>query len=467
MNNYDNNITGIIKKSVDKITIINDKKLTPNSISIVMTTNDRITQTLYTLLTISQSSFNDFEVILVDDSCNFIPYKELEAFNITIVYIQIKNKFWINPCVNNNIGLFNARSEKIILQNAEVCHVGDVLKYVSENLTKENYIIFDVLSVQKINLNNEIYDAHGSYDKIIKNALNSRTQKSKVRSYSSFISSHSYLWVQHGAYVNTGLNYLTAIHKINLLKLGNGFDLDFMNGSCFDDGEFIFRINYVLNLQIHNVNNETTKLMGIHQCHSRNNSTGIYTGYGINSFIYHTKKTYFLINNVWPTHITFNTNNFFLIYLSPDVKFKIPFEKLVMSDKKCIVTIGKKISGMPPLQRLGISHTMATKYMHEHCWLDSTPVKISFVIYTINTQTVGKKIIYYKCSNRQKYGYYIPTGYTIDLKKQNIVLILPLKCLFRIDVADFTYGDNMIIEDFKLENIIQTDNNIKIIEIKS
>ena len=138
----------------------NPRELDNNTISIVMTTHNRPIQTLFTLKTFANSSYKNIQVILVDDHLqNQFVDQDLQSFGIYIDYIRIKNKFWINPCVNYNIGFkyIQKKSSKIIIQNAEVCHVGDVIKYVNDNLKDQIYFSFDVLNLNNMHNNEMMY----------------------------------------------------------------------------------------------------------------------------------------------------------------------------------------------------------------------------------------------------------------------------------------------------------------------
>ncbi len=84
-----------------KKTIYNEKELSNNTVSIVMTTHNRRKQTLFTLDVFTKSDYKDLQVIIVDD------YEEEQftaddflKYPYHIEYIRIQNKFWINACVN-------------------------------------------------------------------------------------------------------------------------------------------------------------------------------------------------------------------------------------------------------------------------------------------------------------------------------------------------------------------------------
>ena len=243
-----------------KYVTINRAPIDSNTfISIVMTTHNRKEQTLHTLQTFNQSKLaTQIIVILIDDSSeDFISDIELKMFKFQITHITIDpcKKYWINPCVNYNIGFMEVQTDQIIVQNAEVLHCGDVIQYVHNHLTTRNYLVFDVRSVGDIDtksthVNHEIYVLNG-YNMI-----------------APYLEHRQYQWYQHSQKINRNFHFLTAITRENLMKLG-GFAYEFAMGSCFDDNGLIHGIQHILGLEIHNVINETTHLMGVHQWHSR------------------------------------------------------------------------------------------------------------------------------------------------------------------------------------------------------
>lgn len=242
-------------------------------ITIVMTTHNRREQTLQTLRSFTQSSKHDkITVILVDDSTErYLDEKELEfPFQITYITIENSKKSWINPCVNYNIGFNEIKTNQVIIQNAEVCHVGDVIDYVSNNLSSRNYLVFDVCALPSKQSNESFnrVDNDNKYDATIQ-----------------FLATHPHTWYQHTRYRNENWHFLTSITHDNLKKL-NGFDNNFALGTCYDDVEFLYRIRNVLKLMILNVVNDIHKVIGIHQWHpTGTNSYNMYY-HAINKKVY-------------------------------------------------------------------------------------------------------------------------------------------------------------------------------------
>lgn len=230
-----------------------------NMISIVMTTHDRIPQTLFTLDTINKSlSCHKIQVIIVDDSVKFINSSLFSKYKFEINYVKInnRNKTWINPCVNYNIGFKFVKGKKIIIQNSEVCHVGDIVSYLDDKLISGTYFVFDVMNSPLDKINNEIYDLWNADLFNYKNIID------------FFDSRNINDWYQHYPYYSRNFHFLTAIHIDDFLKTG-GFDCDFAMGISYDDDEFVYRISQVLKLKIYNVENQENKIFGVHQYHTK------------------------------------------------------------------------------------------------------------------------------------------------------------------------------------------------------
>ena len=135
-------------------------------VSIVMTSCNRSKQVYYTLKTICGSSkAGKVHIVLVDDSDSDPVLKcKLEEFisrlhSIDFICINREMKNWANPCVNYNIGFqyIDEGSSKVVIQNGEVCHIGDVLKYV-ESISENEYHVFDVKASENFKTNEKIYE---------------------------------------------------------------------------------------------------------------------------------------------------------------------------------------------------------------------------------------------------------------------------------------------------------------------
>jgi glycosyltransferase involved in cell wall biosynthesis len=208
-------------------------------ISIVMSYFNRLPLLDFTLSTIAKSRIKDIEVIVVDDfsdeehtvTPNIFHKHGLDRFQI-ITMSKIKSqKDYVNPCIPYNIGLRQASGKKIIIQNPECCHIGDVINYVNENLTDDNYLSFSCYAAT--------FEDNARLHQGLEIEFNN------VGTGTSDIGN----WYNHKVYRPAGYHFLSAITKYNLRKL-NGFDETFANGFAFDDDEFLQRVkNLKLNLK--------------------------------------------------------------------------------------------------------------------------------------------------------------------------------------------------------------------------
>lgn len=260
-------------------TIIGDDKiLGEKTISIVMTCCNRSEQTYYTLSTIKKSFYKNVQVILVDDSnIDLIDVSKLESFGLYIDYIHIHSKYWLNPCINYNIGFKYIRGGKIIIQNAEVCHIDDVINFVANNLVDEIYDVFNVMSLPNIEANKKLYlidPIYSNYNQLI------------GLSFGSGIP-----WYQHHQHRNLCYHFLTAITRNTFDKVG-GFDIDFAFGIEYDDNQLLMSIK-IAGIELKNV---VYPVMGIHQWHARS-SVGSGTTNPSNLPLLQFKQDYFNKNN--------------------------------------------------------------------------------------------------------------------------------------------------------------------------
>ena len=246
-----------IKKKVDeKDASLYDHMVIPNipiteeTISIVMTASNRSNQTYFTLKTILNSSFKKIHVIIVDDSDEDpIIKEELEKYPFYIDFINInkKKKNWINPVVNYNIGFEYIQGSKVVIQNAEVCHVGDVLGYMGSQMILDNYYICDVRASKSLDKNDYIYSQNLNTIDIYKN------------------NDLFGIWYQSNERL---LNYhfLTGMTIDTFNKIKN-FSYDYTFGISYDDDDFILKV--ISNkIQIKNLFHNEYNFGGIHLWHN-------------------------------------------------------------------------------------------------------------------------------------------------------------------------------------------------------
>lgn len=193
-------------------------------ISIVMAYYNRLPQLEHTLKTFENSSCNNFEVIVVDDysfkdqSIDNLPHK-YPSLNLQIVKMQdiSHKKTYVGPSIPYNVGFRRSKGDKIIIQNPECCHIGDVISYVEKNLSENTYLSFHCWASGK----REVEQIHKT------NFLD--------------INSSNGRWYNHSIHRPASYHFTTAITRKDLIDL-NGFDERYAQGFNFDDDELIERI---------------------------------------------------------------------------------------------------------------------------------------------------------------------------------------------------------------------------------
>jgi hypothetical protein len=226
--------------------------ITDKSISVVMTSSNRSKQTYFTLETLKNNTFKDIQVILVDDSTNDpISLDILEKYPFTIDFIRIikDKKCWIGPSVNYNIGFKYIAGGKVIIQNAEVCHVGNLIDYINNNIKDETYNVFDVRAVTDLSCNEIIYNKDITNINIYQNE------------------ELFWMWYQHSITDNRKLHFLSAMTRGVFEKIKE-FSYDYTFGTCFDDDDFILKIES-LNIIIKSINHIESKCGGLHLYHTQ------------------------------------------------------------------------------------------------------------------------------------------------------------------------------------------------------
>lgn len=245
-----------IKSKVDKLdnsffthVIINNYDITNDCISIVMTSSNRSKQTYFTLQSMLKSKCKNIHIILVDDSDeDQINLNILKNFPYYIDFISIKriNKNWVNPAVNYNIGFKYIKGNKIVIQNAEVCHVRDPLDFINNSLESKHYYVFDVAASLNYEANEEIY----------------KSDLTDINIYNKNLFS---MWYQHHKARNCLFHFFTALDRKTFDKIKE-FSYDYSMGHSYDDNDFLLKI-LVNNIQIKNVCVEEKLIGGIHLYH--------------------------------------------------------------------------------------------------------------------------------------------------------------------------------------------------------
>lgn len=223
--------------------------------SIVMGYYNRKSQTINTLLYFENNykEYN-YEVIIVDD--NSTPIHQLDdiikTYTFPIKYIKITEEEKgdrINPCITYNRGFKEAEGERVIIQNPECIHRGDILKYVKNNLTSNDYLAFSCYNC----------DSSEITQQLLKNVL--------LINDPVFNSKNKFIWYNHPTIRPVHYHFCAAIMNDNLKILG-GFNEEFSKGHSYDDNELLLSISHNLKLNIKTID-PFENVFVIHQWHAR------------------------------------------------------------------------------------------------------------------------------------------------------------------------------------------------------
>ena len=219
-------------------------------ISIVCTYHNRKSQFITTLNTIKfqieNSDLEDVEVICVNHNSgeeNNIDDLPKDFNFLKVINLNTDTR---NPCIPYNVGFSNAVGDKIIIQNAECCHIGNIIQKTSECLKENNYLSFACFSASVMTsslIRSIITPCNASSVEAVKNKVYSLPQRT-----TSYLQNS---WYNHSKFTPKNLHFTTAITKNNLDKL-KGFDERYAIGMDYDDNDFIMRVNR-LNLEIVNI----------------------------------------------------------------------------------------------------------------------------------------------------------------------------------------------------------------------
>lgn len=233
-------------------------------ISIVIAYYNRLNLLDFTLKTIKNSNYKNFEVVIVDDASdpNQNPELIIKKYNFDIKLITIKkeDKKHMNSCIPYNIGFKETTGDIIIIQNPECCHIGDIMLFIANNLKENQYFSFSCFNFPQSNYNHDlhqIYQNNENYQNVLQ-LLNNITQ-----SYGNNIQT----WYNHKIYRPEAFHFLSAIYKKDLDRLG-GFDERYAYGSGYDDGELIERIKHI-NMDVIYIDIEKNNPFTIHQWHPK------------------------------------------------------------------------------------------------------------------------------------------------------------------------------------------------------
>lgn len=229
--------------------VIPNCEITPDTITIVMTASNRSKQTYFALKSMLNSKCKDLQIILVDDSATDPIYiEELKKFPfyIDLIVVNKANKNWANPCVNYNIGFQFIQGRYVVVQNAEVCYVGDPLSNIRDKIKDDEYFVFDVIASCDYETNEKIYGEDLNDIFICNKPL--------------FCA-----WYQHSVHRNKNFHFFTAMTRHTFSKI-NGFSYDYSIANEFDDDDFVLKI-IANNIAIVNIPVDIYMTCGIHLFH--------------------------------------------------------------------------------------------------------------------------------------------------------------------------------------------------------
>ncbi len=213
-------------------------------ISVVMACYNRRSQIEATLNSFALSKHKNLEVIIVDDASSedqriegAIPLGSYE-FPIRIITIQPSEKFWKNPGPAYNIGVKYATKQVVVLQNAEVAHVGDVLSYIARNIAPKDWISFNCFGLNEEDskaIQNYITDPSVAYATI--------ASKSSRIGGNTVLKNDPSGWLNHYEKHFVAYHYCGALFKSDLDRyLAGGFSEEFSTLVGGEDDEFIKRL---------------------------------------------------------------------------------------------------------------------------------------------------------------------------------------------------------------------------------
>jgi len=204
-------------------------------ISIVIPYYNRRQLLLNTLKSINRfKGDNDIETIIIDDGSDREHHiadvkKKFPDLNINLIVLERDSK-WRGACIAYNTGFKNAKGDIVIINSSECVHIGNVLDYIAENLTPDNYISFSTYEgderITKCftktdwEASNILYNLMESLFPM-KNNWQSHTREDKTK--------------------ETFIPFCGAIYRSNMEKL-SGYDERFVHGIGYDDYDFTDRI---------------------------------------------------------------------------------------------------------------------------------------------------------------------------------------------------------------------------------
>ena len=181
------------------------------------------------------------ETIIVDDGSDtehqINDIKELfPNLNINLI-VSVRDHKWRGACVAYNTGFNAATGDIILINSAECIHIGDIIGYVYENITPDNYISFSTYQSTP-ELNPIFCDINWGEESALETLIN-RMQPFKND------------WQVHSSKpALTYIPFCAALTRKNMETL-SGYDERFVDGIGYDDYDFTDRLkNTKLKLKV-------------------------------------------------------------------------------------------------------------------------------------------------------------------------------------------------------------------------
>jgi len=239
-------------------------------IAVVMPYFKRFRQLYNTLMSIRMTRHPDYDVVVVYETDDEILRLRDLSPNIHLLKIDRKENVATMQDIACNEGflfaLQNFNPDAVMVQHCECAHRGDILKYVADNITDNDYLTFSCFSINEENYKDPQLDI----DAVIR-----QNNKSVITNFDNG-------WYNHPTYRAVYYEFCAAMTTGNLKRM-NGYDERFANGYGYNDNYFFHRVK-LMRLKPRIV----TDCIVIHQWHAKpeNNGRDVAKLIGVNRDLY-------------------------------------------------------------------------------------------------------------------------------------------------------------------------------------
>ncbi len=207
-------------------------------VAIVMSYFRREYQLKKTLLSIGQSKFKDFAVVVIDDCSEDGLVMPETSYQCDLLRTTKEEKVWKDSGAAHNMAIIHAlknyKPEVVIIQNPECIHIGDVITYAAEHINNSNYTPFKCLSLDE----KTTFDENVNLVELTQSIRHGASKNGDLA------------WYNHPVYRPCNLDFCCAISADNLIAL-NGYDERFMYGYAYGDNYWKYRIELMgLNFEV-------------------------------------------------------------------------------------------------------------------------------------------------------------------------------------------------------------------------